>query len=180
MLSPRDRRALQLGGVAAALIVAVALSLPLARRTLERERAIAAEADLLSRLLGAVSHRDSIAHHLQLRAASREMLRLPIDASSSAQAAALASDALRAMADSSQLTVVQVDAPESADIVSVQVVGTGDVYAVAEFLDRTRASRWAMSVRTLDVERLAGQTSSDGHERLQLSVTLTALWRPAP
>jgi hypothetical protein len=179
-VSPRDRRALTRGGIAAALVVAMAWALPTVRRKAERERDIAAAADGLARVLGAVQQRESIASRVAVRDAGRQMLRLPVAAPSLAQGAALVHESVRALADSSQLTVVQVETPDTSEAIAVQLVATGDVFGVAEFLERIQRSTMAMGIRALRVERLAGQRTAAGDERLQLTVTLSAPWSPTP
>lgn len=181
-LSPRDRRALRLGTIATAVVVLAAVCLPVARRTLDREAAIAARVAELARLDGLTQHGEALT---PLVAARRERLsgspQRPLAAASPDLAAGALQALLQQYADESQLTVAQLDATGAPDTsaaggtaLPATLVATGDVHGVADLLARLEQGAVLLEIRECTVQVLAGQRTAAGQERLQLTVVVRA------
>jgi hypothetical protein len=182
-LSPRDRRALRLGAIASAVVLAVAVGAPALRRALDREAAIAARSAELARLRGLADGGDALL--APALGARREVMaalpQRPLRAETPELAAGALQALLQQMADESQLSVVQLDAAGAADTtragtpaLPATLVATGDVYAVADLLSRVEQGAVLLEVHECTVQALAGQRGASGQERLQVTLVLRA------
>jgi hypothetical protein len=181
-MSPRDRRALRWGAAASALVVAIAIALPLVRRVADREALIDARAMELARLRGVLADSASVPAALSLRQSrNAQLAQRPIRGATLATAAGSLQTLLQQYADDSQLTVAQLDAAGDPDSTAsgalalpATLVATGDLYGVRDLLSRLERGSVLLEVRELTVQALPGQLGVSGHERLQVTVVLRA------
>jgi hypothetical protein len=182
-VSPRDRRALVLGGIAVLAAVVLLRAVPWAARSVRvlRERATDATATLARAravLDGVPALRDSLPPTLGAIVALGPKV---LDGRSRAEAEAALTDLLAFTARRHRLRIVRLDpVPDSGDRVfgraAVHAELEGDIAGLTRFLQAVETEDPVLTVPALSVQALDPDARHDVAERLRIEATVSGLY----
>lgn len=172
----RDSRSVYaLIAVGALLIVAVAVGRPVAERWITRERELKSARAQLAQLQSVVNSQtgvDSVElEYAQLLAPQPQRV---LRARSKALAASALQSLVLELAESSNVTITRLDVAglESAGDLPFELSATGDIYGLADLLQRIRTASFVVVVRKLQVQNNSALRGAP--DVLQFSLSLQA------
>jgi hypothetical protein len=147
-----------------------------------RESLIAAKRDELSRLRGLQTATPMLREAVALREArAAEFPQRPVSAPTAALAAGVLQGVLQRYADESQLSVSELNVAGEPDTTAVPLaalpatlIALGDVYGVADLLDRVQHGNTLLEVREMTVQVNPARKADGGGELLQLTLVVRA------
>ena len=181
-ITARDRRALQLGAVAVACVLLLWIAIPFVRSWSEREALITARRDELARLAGVTAAAPMLREAVVARSArAQEFAQRPVEASTAALAAGVLQGIVQRYADDSQMSVSELNVsgePDSASValaaLPATLIALGDVYGVADLIDRVQHGTTLLEIRELTVQVNPSRRADGGGELLQVTMVVRA------
>ena len=181
-ITARDRRTLQLGAVAVACVLLLWVAIPFVRSWSEREALITARRDELARLAGVTAAAPMLRDAVAARSArAQEFAQRPVEASTAALAAGVLQGIVQRYADDSQMSVSELNVsgePDSASValaaLPATLIALGDVYGVADLIDRVQHGTTLLDIRELTVQVNPSRRADGGGELLQVTMVMRA------
>ena len=181
-ITARDRRALQSGAVAVACVLLLWIAIPFVRSWSEREALITARRDELARLAGVTAAAPMLREAVVARSArAQEFAQRPVEASTAALAAGVLQGIVQRYADDSQMSVSELNVsgePDSASValaaLPATLIALGDVYGVADLIDRVQHGTTLLEIRELTVQVNPSRRADGGGELLQVTMVVRA------
>ena len=181
-ITARDRRTLQLGAVAVACVLLLWVAIPFVRSWSEREALITARRDELARLAGVTAAAPMLRDAVAARSArAQEFAQRPVEASTAALAAGVLQGIVQRYADDSQMSVSELNVsgePDSASValaaLPATLIALGDVYGVADLIDRVQHGTTLLEIRELTVQVNPSRRADGGGELLQVTMVMRA------
>ena len=181
-ITARDRRTLQLGAVAVACVLLLWVAIPFVRSWSEREALITARRDELARLAGVTAAAPMLRDAVAARSArAQEFAQRPVEASTAALAAGVLQGIVQRYADDSQMSVSELNVsgePDSASValaaLPATLIALGDVYGVADLIDRVQHGTTLLEIRELTVQVNPSRRADGGGELLQVTMVVRA------
>lgn len=181
-ITARDRRTLQLGAVAVACVLLLWVAIPFVRSWNEREALITARRDELARLAGVTAAAPMLREAVAARSArAQEFAQRPVEAATAALAAGVLQGIVQRYADDSQMSVSELNVsgePDSASValaaLPATLIALGDVYGVADLIDRVQHGDTLLEIRELTVQVNPSRRADGGGELLQVTMVMRA------
>ncbi|MBC7563164.1 MAG: hypothetical protein H7305_09635 [Gemmatimonadaceae bacterium] len=181
-ITARDRRTLLLGAVAVVCVLLLWVAIPFVRSWSEREALIAARRDELARLAGVTAAAPMLREAVAARSArAQEFAQRPVEAATAALAAGVLQGIVQRYADESQMNVSELNVsgePDSASValaaLPATLIALGDVYGVADLIDRVQHGTTLLDIRELTVQVNPSRRADGGGELLQVTMVMRA------
>lgn len=181
-ITARDRRTLLLGAVAVVCVLLLWVAIPFVRSWSEREALIAARRDELARLAGVTAAAPMLREAVAARSArAQEFAQRPVEAATAALAAGVLQGIVQRYADESQMSVSELNVsgePDSASValaaLPATLIALGDVYGVADLIDRVQHGTTLLDIRELTVQVNPSRRADGGGELLQVTMVMRA------
>ena len=181
-ISARDRRTLLLGAVAVVCVLLLWVAIPFVRSWSEREALITARRDELARLAGVTAAAPMLREAVAARSArAQEFAQRPVEAATAALAAGVLQGIVQRYADDSQMSVSELNVsgePDSASValaaLPATLIALGDVYGVADLIDRVQHGTTLLDIRELTVQVNPSRRADGGGELLQVTMVMRA------
>ena len=181
-ITARDRRTLLLGAVAVVCVLLLWVAIPFVRSWSEREALIAARRDELARLGGVTAAAPMLREAVAARSArAQEFAQRPVEAATAALAAGVLQGIVQRYADESQMSVSELNVsgePDSASValaaLPATLIALGDVYGVADLIDRVQHGTTLLDIRELTVQVNPSRRADGGGELLQVTMVMRA------
>ena len=181
-ITARDRRTLLLGAVAVVCVLLLWVAIPFVRSWSEREALITARRDELARLAGVTAAAPMLREAVAARSArAQEFAQRPVEASTAALAAGVLQGIVQRYADDSQMSVSELNVsgePDSASValaaLPATLIALGDVYGVADLIDRVQHGTTLLEIRELTVQVNPSRRADGGGELLQVTMVMRA------
>ena len=181
-ITARDRRTLHLGAVAVACVLLLWVAIPFVRSWSEREALITARRDELARLAGVTAAAPMLREAVAARSArAQEFAQRPVEAATAALAAGVLQGIVQRYADDSQMSVSELNVsgePDSASValaaLPATLIALGDVYGVADLIDRVQHGTTLLDIRELTVQVNPSRRADGGGELLQVTMVMRA------
>ena len=181
-IAARDRRTLQLGAVAVTCVLLLRAAIPFVHGWSERESLIAARRDELARLAGVTAAAPMLREAVSVRTARAEgFAQRPVEAATAALAAGVLQGIMQRDADGSQMSVSELNVSGEPDSAAVTVpalpatlIALGDVFGVADLIDRVQHGSALLEIRELTVQVNPARRADGGGELLQVTLVVRA------
>lgn len=181
-ITARDRRTLLLGAVAVVCVLLLWVAIPFVRSWSEREALITARRDELARLAGVTAAAPMLREAVAARSArAQEFAQRPVEAATAALAAGVLQGIVQRYADDSQMSVSELNVsgePDSASValaaLPATLIALGDVYGVADLIDRVQHGTTLLDIRELTVQVNPSRRADGGGELLQVTMVMRA------
>lgn len=181
-ITARDRRTLLQGAVAVVCVLLLWVAIPFVRSWSEREALITARRDELARLAGVTAAAPMLREAVAARSArAQEFAQRPVEAATAALAAGVLQGIVQRYADDSQMSVSELNVsgePDSASValaaLPATLIALGDVYGVADLIDRVQHGTTLLDIRELTVQVNPSRRADGGGELLQVTMVMRA------
>lgn len=158
------------------------VAIPFVRSWSEREALITARRDELARLAGVTAAAPMLREAVAARSArAQEFAQRPVEAATAALAAGVLQGIVQRYADDSQMSVSELNVsgePDSASValaaLPATLIALGDVYGVADLIDRVQHGTTLLDIRELTVQVNPSRRADGGGELLQVTMVMRA------